>query len=65
MLRCSCYRGEDRKWRELATLLTDVIFTPAAIANRVAEDKSSYSAGNIAKPTPSPRQHAPEIDAAA
>ncbi|MFA5368080.1 MAG: SNF2-related protein, partial [Dehalococcoidia bacterium] len=49
-------RGEDRKWRELATLLTEVIFTPAAIANIVAEDKASYSAGNIAKPTPSPRQ---------
>src|SRR5690606_14588954 len=28
--------GEDRKWKELASLLTE-IFTPAAIADRVAE----------------------------
>jgi hypothetical protein len=33
--------SEDRKWRELAGLLS-VIFTPAAIANQVAEDSAPY-----------------------
>src|SRR5690606_17276422 len=33
--------GEDRKWKELASLLGE-IFTPAAIANRVAEPKPAY-----------------------
>ena len=47
--------GEDRKWRELAGLLS-VIFTPAAIANQVAEDPAPYGAGTIPPPTPSPRQ---------
>ena len=47
--------GEDRKWRELAGLLS-VIFTPAAIANQVAEDPTPYGAGTIPPPTPSPRQ---------
>jgi len=47
--------GQDRKWRELATLLTE-IFTPAAIANRVAEDHPAYGAGPIARPMPSPTQ---------
>lgn len=47
--------GEDRKWRELAALLT-TIFTPAAIANRLAEGKVPYGAGEIAQPTASPRQ---------
>ena len=47
--------GEDRKWRELAGLLS-VIFTPAAIANQVAEDPAPYGAGAIPPPTPSPRQ---------
>jgi SNF2 family DNA or RNA helicase len=48
--------GEDRKWRELASLLSE-IFTPAAIANRAAEPPSpSYGAGGVAPPTPSPRQ---------
>ena len=47
--------GEDRKWRELAGLLS-VIFTPAAIANQVAEDPAPYGAGTISPPTPSPRQ---------
>jgi hypothetical protein len=47
--------GEDRKWRELAGLLS-VIFTPAAIANQVAEAPAPYGAGPIPPPTPSPRQ---------
>src|SRR5205807_9212846 len=33
--------GEDKKWRELAQLLTE-IFTPEAIANRIAEGEASY-----------------------
>src|SRR2546427_654112 len=47
--------GEDRKWRELTKLLAE-IFTPAAIANRVAEKAIPYGAGNLPRPTPSPRQ---------
>ena len=45
--------GNDRKWRELASLLGE-IFTPAAIANRLADGDPAYDAG--ARPTPSPRQ---------
>jgi SNF2 family DNA or RNA helicase len=48
--------GEDKKWRELATLLSE-IFTPQAIADRVAEDaKVPYGAGPIPRPVPSARQ---------
>jgi superfamily II DNA or RNA helicase len=47
--------GEDRKWRELATLLT-TIFTPAALAKQLAEAKTPYGAGEIVQPSPSPRQ---------
>jgi len=47
--------GEDRKWRELASLLGE-IFTVAAIANRAAEPTTPYGAGPIPKPVPSPRQ---------
>jgi len=49
--------GEDRKWRELASLLSE-IFTTAAIANGLAEDAEPYDAGVpiIAKPSPSPHQ---------
>ncbi|MGH9577366.1 MAG: helicase-related protein, partial [Terriglobales bacterium] len=47
--------GDDRKWRELASLLGE-IFTPQSIANRAAEPDAPYRAGQIAKPTPSPRQ---------
>ena len=48
--------GEDKKWRELASLLGE-IFTPAAIADRVAEgDQPPYGAGAISRPVPSPRQ---------
>ncbi len=47
--------GEDRKWRELANLLSQ-IFTPTVIAGHVAEPITPYGAGPIAKPTPSPNQ---------
>jgi superfamily II DNA or RNA helicase len=47
--------GEDRKWRELASLL-GVIFTPAALAGRVAEPEPPYGSGLISKPEASPRQ---------
>jgi SNF2 family DNA or RNA helicase len=47
--------GEDTKWRELARLL-DEIFTPPAIANRVAERGPPYGSGAVSPPTPSPRQ---------
>jgi SNF2 family DNA or RNA helicase len=49
--------GEDKKWRELATLLGE-IFTPASIANGFAEDAEPYDPGLPAppKPKPSPRQ---------
>jgi SNF2 family DNA or RNA helicase len=47
--------GEDKKWRELAALLNE-IFTPAAIANQVAEGPALYRATEIPRPVPSPRQ---------
>jgi superfamily II DNA or RNA helicase len=47
--------GEDRKWRELARLLTE-IFTPAAMANSVAEAAPPYAVNGPPRPTPSPRQ---------
>src|SRR5215813_6973964 len=47
--------GADRKWRELAGLLS-VIFTPAALAHQVAEDPALYHGGTIPPPTSSPRQ---------
>jgi SNF2 family DNA or RNA helicase len=47
--------GEDKKWRELANLLTE-IFTPAAITNELAEgDQAPYGAA-VARPVPSPSQ---------
>src|SRR3989441_4815784 len=47
--------GEDRKWRELASLLGE-IFTPAAVADRVAEgDPPPYGSGAIPPPIASPR----------
>jgi len=50
--------GEDRKWRELATLLGE-IFTPAAVLNELADEQRSYDAGVPElppKPKPSPHQ---------
>jgi len=47
--------GEDRKWRELANLLGE-IFTPAVIANRLAEERATYDAGAATQPKPSPSQ---------
>ncbi|MBE2239407.1 MAG: DUF3883 domain-containing protein [Caldilineaceae bacterium] len=47
--------GEDRKWRELASLLGE-IFTPAALAKQLGEEKVPYGAGPIPPPAPSPRQ---------
>ena len=48
--------GEDRKWKELANLLSE-IFTPAMVATRVREGTaSSYWASSPPQPTPSPRQ---------
>jgi SNF2 family DNA or RNA helicase len=47
--------GEDRKWRELASLLGE-IFTPAAIANQVAETQPSYGTNATPRPAPSPHQ---------
>src|SRR5262249_40669872 len=48
--------GEDKKWRELASLL-GVIFTPAAIADRTAEgEPAPYGRDAIPGPVASPRQ---------
>jgi len=47
--------GEDRKWRELASLLGE-IFMPAAIPNHTTEATSSNSASTIPPPIPSPQQ---------
>ncbi len=49
--------GEDKKWRELANLLSE-IFTPAAIANQFAEEAAPYDSGTrtVPKPSPSPSQ---------
>lgn len=46
--------GVDRKWQELANLLSE-IFTPAAIANHLAEERAPYAA-DIKKPKASPGQ---------
>jgi superfamily II DNA or RNA helicase len=47
--------GEDRKWRELASLLEET-FSPEAIANQIAEERIPYEAGDIPKPESSPHQ---------
>ncbi|MGI5837518.1 MAG: DEAD/DEAH box helicase, partial [Chloroflexota bacterium] len=47
--------GVDRKWIELASLLSE-IFTPAALAGRISEDKAPYGSGPIPRPVPSPHQ---------
>jgi superfamily II DNA or RNA helicase len=47
--------GEDRKWRELASLLGE-IFTPAGIPNQTSNENSAMMAGDIPRIKPSPRQ---------
>lgn len=47
--------GEDKKWRELASLLGE-IFTLAPIADRIAEEQIPYGSKPIPKPVSSPRQ---------
>jgi len=47
--------GEDRKWRELASLLGE-IFTPAAIPKDVPGADSAKTPSTIPPPKPSPRQ---------
>jgi SNF2 family DNA or RNA helicase len=49
--------GEDRKWRELASLLSE-IFTPQTIRNGFAEEQTPFDYGGriIEKPKPSPGQ---------
>jgi len=47
--------GADTKWRELASLLSE-IFTPAALAHQIAEAPPPYGSGAIPSPVPSPRQ---------
>ena len=47
--------GADTKWRQLASLLSE-IFTSAGIANKVAEPAAPYGSGEIARPVPSPHQ---------
>src|SRR5690606_5685048 len=47
--------GEDKKWRELASLLGEIL-TPVAIANRVAEPRPTYGSAGVPAPKPSPRQ---------
>ncbi|OGQ97435.1 MAG: RNA helicase [Deltaproteobacteria bacterium RIFOXYD12_FULL_57_12] len=47
--------GMDTKWRELASLLTE-IFTPSAISNQVAESQAPYGSGEIPRPKPSSHQ---------
>ena len=47
--------GVDRKWRELAHLLSD-IFTPEAITNKISENLPGYGKANIPKPVASPHQ---------
>ncbi|GIX32362.1 MAG: RNA helicase [Lysobacterales bacterium] len=47
--------GEDRKWRELAELLEE-IFTPTALAGRLADTAGEYGGGAMARFQPSPSQ---------
>ena len=48
-------QGGDTKWRELASLLGE-IFTTSGLPCRVGERKTPYGAGEIPRPSPSPRQ---------
>ena len=47
--------GEDKKWRELASLLGE-IFTLAPIVDRAAEEQTHYGSRPIPRPVSSPRQ---------
>lgn len=47
--------GEDRKWTELAKLLSTV-FATSTTPSRVAEDPPPYGSGPIPPPIPSPHQ---------
>lgn len=47
--------GTDTKWRELASLLSE-IFTSAAVAPHVAEPDAPYGSGPIPRPVASPHQ---------
>ena len=49
------HRGEDAKWRELASLLSEV-FTTSGIAGRIGEPTAPYSGGEIPHPVSSPAQ---------
>lgn len=48
--------GEDKKWRELATLLSE-IFTPASIRNGWAEEGAEYDPGVPIPPKPKASPH--------
>ena len=47
--------GEDAKWRELSGLLSET-FTPAGVANQIADERPPYGAGPIKPPRASPHQ---------
>lgn len=47
--------GEDKKWRELASLLEE-IFSSTTIGNQIAKERISYAAGDARKPESSPHQ---------
>jgi SNF2 family DNA or RNA helicase len=47
--------GTDTKWTELSALLGE-IFTQASSGTGVEEPRAPYGSGNLAPPTPSPRQ---------
>ena len=48
-------RGEDAKWRELASLLSEV-FTTSGIAGQIGEPTAPYGGGEIPHPVSSPAQ---------
>ena len=49
------HRGEDTKWRELASLLSEV-FTASGIRGKIGEPATPYGGGEIPRPVPSPTQ---------
>ena len=48
-------RSDDAKWRELASLLSEV-FTASGIAGKIGEPTTPYGSGEIPRPVPSPTQ---------